>query len=108
MADLQTSEYLSSSTHEWTPGPAIPKAVQAGCAVVLNNEGTKHLLVGGQTPDYVRSKDAFFYDWEGSRAWENAGLSRAIDCFIDRSNREKWALFDPVVRATSVAIRREI
>ena len=74
---LETSEYLSSSTRLWTPGPRLPMAVMLGCSVALNDDGTRHLLAGGVLENLSSTADAFIYDWESpNKGWEGAGFHR--------------------------------
>ena len=66
---MDTSEILSPETGKWETGPTLPIYSKTGCAVTLNNQETKHLLVPGGTAN----GQTWTYDWLGSKAWEDAG-----------------------------------
>ena len=66
---LDTSEILNPEFGVWETGPTLPIDSKAGCAVTLNDEETKHLLVPGETAN----GQTWTYDWLGSRTWEDAG-----------------------------------
>ena len=75
MAD---SEILDWESGSWVPGPDLPYQLYGGGVVSLDEEGTKHLLVAGNTvlnPIWAMQM-TYTYDWsddEATRQWREAG-----------------------------------
>ena len=71
------SELFNVVTQRWEVGPELPENFKLGCAVSLNAEDTKHLLLTGD------SENAWIFDWLGSMTWEHAGYrSSDADSFV--------------------------
>ena len=53
----------------WETGPPLPQSLDKGCVVALNDNGTKHILIGAFTAN------VWTYDWDediSTRAWHPA------------------------------------
>ena len=82
---IGSTEYLSSSTKQWIRGPQMPENISAGCVIALDEDGTRHLLLGGRNEVMKRLKNTWIFDWEGSQTWEHAGLFLVVR-YISQEN----------------------